>query len=362
MKFLLLGYYGFFNSGDDAILHAVCQDIKSQDENCEITVMSNNPESTEKEYGVRAIKRYDMVAVLKEMRKADIVIFGGGSLLQDVTSSRSLQYYLTIMRLATMMKKKTMLYANGVGPINNLKNQKATVRVLNKLNVLTVRDRESYNFLFRIGINQEKLKLSADPVYNIKSEKSDVDKLLAKHSIERNGEKYVAVVFRTFGEDLSYTRDIAKVCDKIYEEFNLRILFAPMEYPGDFQLSHKIQNEMKHKSWVLKERAEVDKLIDIIGGAHIILGMRLHGLIYATLNNVPIMAFSYDPKINSFCKQLGVETVVDYNNFDSDEVFSMVKEILDNYDENKIKLEENYKIMQKKTLVNREVLNELMKD
>ncbi len=361
MRFLLLGYYGFFNSGDDAILHAVCQDIKSQDSNCQITVMSNSPESTEKEYGVRAIRRYDLLSVFREMRKADIVIFGGGSLLQDVTSSRSLQYYLTVMKMATKLKKKTMLYANGVGPINNPDNQKATIKVLNKLTKLTVRDTESYEFLCSNGIDKSKLTLTADPVYNIQTEKNDVDVLLERHNVYNERPKYVAVVFRSFGNDTKYIKKVAQVCDRIYDTMGMDILFTPMEFPNDYELSKKIQMEMNSKSYTLKEREEVPKLIDVIGNAHLVLGMRLHGLIYASVRNTPMVSFSYDPKIDSFCKQMEIDANVNFNDFDVEEVVKMVQKILANYEEKKTTLDKNLKIMQDKSKINREVLNELMK-
>ncbi len=360
MKFLVLGYYGFFNSGDDAILHAVCQDIKAQDKNNTITVMSKNPESTKEEYGVNAIDRFKLLEVIKEIREADVVIFGGGSLLQNVTSNRSLQYYLLVMRLATFFRKKTMLYANGVGPIVDEKNQKTTAKVLNKLTKITVRDPESEKFLYNIGVKSEKVTLTADPVYNIEFDKKDINTILNKEDIDLTGKDFVSVYFRKFGEDESYVKNCAKVFDDVYKEFGYPILFVPMEHENDREHSLKIQKEMETPSYIFNDRVKVEEMFEIIDNSKIVLGMRLHSLIYSAVQNTPMVAFSYDPKVDSFAKQLGVE-VVEYNNFDPKEVLNKIKDMLENYDEAKKNLANNYSIIKEKSLQNRVVLDDLVK-
>ncbi len=360
MNFLVLGYYGFFNSGDDAILYAVCQDIKAQNINNKITVMSNNPESTEKEYGVRAIPRFDLLKVVKEISKADVVIFGGGSLLQDVTSSRSLMYYLTIMKIARVFRKKTILYANGVGPINNKENQSKTAKVLNRLTKITVRDTESEKLLQDIGVLNEKVTLTADPVYNLSTTKVNIDEIYKKHNVNLEKDKFVSVYFRKFSEDESYIKNLSKLFDKVQRELGLEILFVPMEYPSDYEASVKIQNKMENNSFILNGRVEVPEMFEIIRNSKLVFGMRLHSLIYSSVVNTPMVAFSYDPKVDSFAKQMGV-TVTKYNDFDVDFVFNEIKKVLDNYDSTKETMNNNYSQIRNKALKNVDVLNELVK-
>ncbi len=360
MNFLVLGYYGFFNSGDDAILYAVCQDIKAQDENNKIMVMSNNPESTEKEYGVKAIPRFDMLKVIKEIRKADVVVFGGGSLLQDVTSSRSLTYYLTIMKIAKFFKKKTILYANGVGPINSKENQSKTAKVLNKLTKITVRDTESEKLLYDIGVSQAKVALTADPVYNLNTKSVNIDDIYKKHDVSLEKDKFVSVYFRKFGEDEGYISNLSKLFDKVQSELGLEILFVPMEYPSDYEASLKIKDQMKNNSFILNGRVEVPEMFEIIKNSKLVFGMRLHSLIYSSVVNTPMIAFSYDPKVDSFASQMGVD-VAKYNDVDVDVVFQQIKNILENYEVTKENMNSNYSEIRSKSLKNVEALNELVK-
>ncbi len=360
MNFLVLGYYGFFNSGDDAILYAVCQDIKAQNVNNKITVMSNNPESTEKEYGVSAIPRFDILKVIREIKKADIVIFGGGSLLQDVTSSRSLTYYLTIMKIAKFFKKKTILYANGVGPINSKENQDKTSKVLNKLTKITVRDTESEKFLHDIGVSKDKVKLTADPVYNLNTKSVNINDIYEKHNVNLDNKNFVSVYFRKFGEDESYITNLSELFDRVQRELDLEILFVPMEYPSDFEASVKIQNQMKNNSFILNGRVEVPEMFEIIKNSKLVFGMRLHSLIYSSVVNTPMVAFSYDPKVDSFASQMGV-SVAKYNAFDVDVVFEEIKKVLENYDSTKETMNSNYSVIRTKAMKNVDVLNEIVK-
>lgn len=129
-RILVSGYYGFANSGDDALLGAIIQNMREYDPDMEITVLSKNPAETRALYGVESINRYNMFQIMSRMKKAKLLISGGGSLLQDRTSSKSLYYYLTIIRLAQTLGTKVMLYANGIGPLTREKNIKKTMQVL----------------------------------------------------------------------------------------------------------------------------------------------------------------------------------------------------------------------------------------
>ena len=89
-EILISGYYGFRNSGDDALLKAIIQDLKKYKESPNIVVLSANPEETMEYYRVKSINRLNLISVLKHMRKADMLISGGGTLIQDRTSTKSL--------------------------------------------------------------------------------------------------------------------------------------------------------------------------------------------------------------------------------------------------------------------------------
>ena len=112
-KFIISGYYGFSNAGDEAMLSAMIHSIKEADPAASITVISGHPEATARTFGTPAIHRFSPFALLRGILRSDIVISGGGSLLQDVTSRRSIYYYLSIMQPASFSERKYSFMPRG---------------------------------------------------------------------------------------------------------------------------------------------------------------------------------------------------------------------------------------------------------
>lgn len=113
MHVILSGYYGFDNAGDEAILHSIIAALRRENPALEITVLSNHPHQTEKAFQVKSVNRHRFAEINQVMRKADGLISGGGSLFQDVTSSRSLLYYAGVIQLARFHKIPVCIYAQG---------------------------------------------------------------------------------------------------------------------------------------------------------------------------------------------------------------------------------------------------------
>ena len=131
---VLSGYYGFANSGDEAVLHALVQALREEAREAgiflRIIVLSGNPAQTQRMHGVEAVHRMRPWTVIKALWRADALVSGGGSLLQDVTSARSMRYYLGIIRLALWLRKPVFIYAQGIGPIRNARRFGPQIRSL----------------------------------------------------------------------------------------------------------------------------------------------------------------------------------------------------------------------------------------
>ncbi len=183
-KILISGYYGFDNSGDDAILKAMVKDIKAKDSNVKITAFSNNPTFTKKTYGIDAVNRFGIKGVVRAIRNCNLFISGGGSLLQDITSTRSLLYYISLMKLAKLFNKPVMVYANGIGPINKRINRFLTRKVLNKVDFITLRDEDSKIFLRDLRVENDNIYVTADPVFTLEPTKEEtILKIFQKEGI-----------------------------------------------------------------------------------------------------------------------------------------------------------------------------------
>lgn len=145
-RILISGYYGFNNIGDESILTAVIGSMKEKLGDVEITVLSHDPASTAEKYNIKSCDRKSLPAILSAVRKCDLLVSGGGSLLQDVTSKKSILYYLFIMAAASALGKPFFIYSQGIGPINSNFNRRLTASVLKRAKGIVVRDTSSKQF------------------------------------------------------------------------------------------------------------------------------------------------------------------------------------------------------------------------
>jgi len=116
-KVVISGYYGFDNFGDEAILGVLVKKLKEL--NADIRVLSKSPSKTASLYDVKSTLFFCMLQVIFRISRCDVLVSGGGSLLQDVTSLKSLIYYLFVINIALFFNKKVVIFAQGIGPINN---------------------------------------------------------------------------------------------------------------------------------------------------------------------------------------------------------------------------------------------------
>lgn len=165
---LISGYYGFNNTGDEAMIETMSTLLAKRDYG--LIVLSSNPERTKELYNVQAYDRYKLSEVIKAIKKADMVVSGGGTLFQDVTSKKSIWYYLGIVKLAQLLGKKVCIAYQGIGPLETNLYRKMTRKVLNKKSVklVALRDEHAIDFAKELGIAEDKISFSSDMVFMMK--------------------------------------------------------------------------------------------------------------------------------------------------------------------------------------------------
>lgn len=358
---LFSGYYGFDNSGDDAILEAIIGDIQKSREQLNIKVLSFDPQKTQKIYGVEAVNRFKIRETLRAIRETDILISGGGSLLQDVTSTRSIVYYLGIIFLAKLFGKKVYVYANGIGPIDKKFNRFLTRFILNRVDVISLRDQDSMDFIKSINIRNENIEVTADPVYTLEPESPQmVDDILSKEGISTE-KKYIGVAIRDWKKAPDLKDKLAEGLKAIIEKTDYEILFIPLHYPDDVETSIEICKKINtDKIHVIKGNYCVKEIMGIVGKVDLVLAMRLHALIYAVVQTTPIVGMIYDPKVKSMLKTLEIKEYLDVQSFESCEVVDKTLYVANNLKQEKENLKEKKAILQSKSVRNVEKLFELL--
>ena len=315
-KIFICGYYGFDNLGDEAILKALVEGIRQQAPSAEITVLSASRHKTEEEYGVRAISRNDYRALMHAMKTQDLILFGGGSLLQDVTSSRSILYYLGLMFLGKMHRKPIYMVAQGIGPIRRPHFRRMTRTMFRSARYISVRDRVSLEELERMGISRDRIVLTTDPVWGLPVE---------GHRKERVGEKKPKVLLslRPWGNPAAMEAKWVKLVNALQGELQAEVELLSFHRSQDAPLSKKIA-EKTGCEW-MPHTDEVDTILQRIEGADLLIGVRLHSLIFSALVGTPMIGLSYDPKVDAFVEAMEAGPAYGVEQFSVGELVNMAK-------------------------------------
>jgi len=320
-KVVISGYYGFNNAGDEAVLFSIVSTLKQLKPEVEITVLSNDPVKTAAQHGVKSVNRWKLPEVWLAVQKCDLLISGGGSLLQDVTGSTSVIYYLGIVRMAKFLGKPVIFYANGVGPVTRPFTKMLINLVGNKVDTITVRDDQSLQDLKEMGVTKPLARVTADPALGIDREVIDLNRgreLLRQLGLEvHEGKPLLGICVREWKGLTEYTTKIARVADGMARQ-GWQVVLLPMHYPNDLAPSLRVAKAMEYPPVVAEEEYHVKDILAMIGNLDLLLGMRLHALIMSSVMNVPFLGISYDPKVDRFLELMGLEGAGPVQTLDED--------------------------------------------
>lgn len=294
-RFVLSGYFGFKNFGDEAILSVLIN--KLQQDKHRITVISSDPKYTIQSYKhIRSVYTFKIPDIIGAISKSDILISGGGSLLQDVTSLKSLIYYLFIIFIALLLRKKVIIFAQGIGPINNPIGQFITKSILRHCDYVSVRDDKSKALMDKWGI---KADLLCDPIFSTKINTSNKEEIVAVQL--RN--------FRIMSEDF-----IDRLAQKVSKEFpDKSIEIYSFQDSIDLEVCQRFQKAIKMLNSDIKttlySNLTNEEIISKISRAKYMIAMRFHAIIIGLIANSKILAINYDIKVEKLAKEFNLPII-----------------------------------------------------
>lgn len=300
-RVIISGYYGFKNNGDEAMLYSILNVLGQSVSDLQAVVLSKKPQETNEFHLVEAVPRHKLCTIVKELRKADLLISGSGGLLQDSTGPNSILYYLGIVLLAKLMGKPVVFYSQGVGPVRTVLGKMMMKLVANRVDLITVRDEESKKELDFLGVKKPPIYVTADPALCFSLD--DINLRIGLDILKDLGVNLdiplVGISVRNWKDLEDYKVVIAKVCDDLVAK-GMQVIFLPMHYPADVKVSKEIALFMKNSSFVVERELNFLEMLSLMKNLKITLGMRLHFLIFSALLNIPMVGISYDPKVDSF--------------------------------------------------------------
>jgi len=296
-RIVIAGYFGFGNLGDEVLLHVVLGWLK-QFSNVAPCVLSGNPEQTRQQFGVAAVMRTNLASLVCTLWGAKALVFGGGGILQDKTSRRSLFYYLSLIRLARLFKVPVLMIGQGLGPLNGPR-QTHTAEALRQVHYVGVRDQKSLDMLR--GWRISNIFLGADLVFSLTPpERSVIDThgpLLGLALVPPPPAHYDTILKR-----------LTKAVQSVKAEHGLTPIFLASS-PQDLQFGMALSQRINSLTVLPINQDTPAHHLTLFSEFNVIWGSRLHALILATMVGVPFVGLGYDPKVSQFVKRINEHLV-----------------------------------------------------
>ncbi len=297
MKITVSGYYGFHNTGDEAIALAISRELARRGHSA--LLLSHDPAQTSAAYGCASAARMNPLALLQSLLGAQMLWSGGGGLLQDKTSVRNLTYYLALIRGAGLLGRRVVVFNQSIGPLS-LEGGARVARVLNggKAKVI-VRDRGSLETLRHLGVEA---RLGGDPALLL----TPPADLTADHN---------TVVLAPRG-DVQDANAGLKALTADLRSRGRRVVALSFHPSVDDEAARNLGADE-----VISTSDPVVAL-NTVAAAGYVVGVRLHAVILAAAAGVPFVGVSYDPKVAGFCADAGAPSVP--TGFDAAQVCGLV--------------------------------------
>ena len=324
---VICGAYGRGNAGDDAILKAIVQEMRALDPERTICVMSRRPRETRLIYRTGAIYTFNVFAVLRQFRRAALYINGGGSLMQDVTSTRSIWYYCYTLRAAKKRGCKVMMYGCGIGPINRAGNRKMAARIIDRsVDRITLRDDNSRALLAEMGVTRPDIRVSADPTIILDPAPREVVNLALEQSGIDPAGRYIGFGLRHWKGLDAALPEIAAAANYAYEKHGLIPVFVPIEFPSDLTPAERVGALLRCPWHAVRTRQPIEVTIGILARMKAVVGIRLHSLMFSAGQGVPVVGMSYDIKVDGFLKYIGSHTCLQLRSVRADDLCRLIDE------------------------------------
>lgn len=297
VRVIIYGYYGFGNAGDEAVLAGMLRGLRQHGpDNAHYVVLSGNPAHTATWHGTAALPRDHWRTVWREAKQADAWIFGGGSLLQDVTGPWTLPYYMAVLTLLLGRRQNVFFHGHGIGPIQNRFNRKYAALLLRRVQRVSVRDTASAALLAQFGVAPDRLHAATDTAFLLPATAARVRRKKAVPTI--------GLALRDWTGSEQWQKPCMRAVQRFAQATDGRIVFIPMHEPDDRQTARRIQAAERMEATIVPEAHTVAARMQQLAACDIVVSMRLHAGILSALAGVPAVMCAYDPKVTAFAQHV----------------------------------------------------------
>ncbi len=325
---VICGAYGQDNAGDEAVLRAIIGELRTIDPDLPLWVMTRKPKEVKKQYRAGAVYTFNVPGFCRRMAKSRLYVNGGGSLVQDVSSRRSLLFYLFTLSAAKRLGCRVMMYGCGIGPVNSSSGQKQTAKVINhSVDAITLRDRGSLDTLKKLGVSRPEIVLAADPALTLPAAPPETaDALLAAAGLDPEHQRYLGITVRPWQGLEDKAPAFAAAADFAWEELGLTTVFVPIVGDMDTAAAKIVAAHIQKAPYaVLPPCPRTEDTIALFARMEVMLSMRLHALIFAAGHGVPLVGAVYDPKVSAFLDELEQDLHIPFDQVTAGKLIPLIR-------------------------------------
>jgi polysaccharide pyruvyl transferase WcaK-like protein len=376
------------NVGEEAILASLLQDLWA----CgikDVAVLSNMPERTRQRHGDKIRVIPDKVSrwplLPGEVSRADLLLWGGGHMLQDRSSRLYIPYVVKTLLLAKILGVLRGVYAPGMGPVLKASSKKLARLALKGSCLLTVRDNVSAQFLNSIGL-EGKYQLTADPVFSLVTGQQPATSyqlpattnqrpligFAPRRHFYRRG-SWLPMNWQLAARQPNplferYLQEAAATLDMLVVKRRARIRLIPMDLgpnPRDDLVCHRLHRYMVHHdaAQVMDDDPTLDEFVRRLGELDLLISDRLHGIILGMRFGLPFIGLDSDGKIEHFAASLGLgEMVIRDREIDRDQLYRKAMDLLDRGQDLRTEILRHAIIQRDRAVTNRAALQRCLEE
>ena len=320
MRIFIAGYFGFGNTGDEIILRATVGDLRQLRPDVGLTVTSATPEQTAADHHVESVLWWKVAALEQAIEDSDLVLIGGGGLFFDTFGCESahlltdshtgIAFYTAPAILGALHHKPVMLYAIGAGPLVSHAGRQLTRLACDLSSAITVRDDASKTTLVSLGVAAAKVAVTADLGFGF------IADTVPASGPAAGMRPRIAVSVRPWAcsGPIDWEDEIVSALNGFVARHGGSVLLVPFQHlPGqpedDVAIVEHIRGRLTDptRAEILSAPADPSSILRAFEESDLVIGMRLHSVVLALLARVPVVALSYDPKVEHVMQRIGLE-------------------------------------------------------
>jgi polysaccharide pyruvyl transferase WcaK-like protein/glycosyltransferase involved in cell wall biosynthesis len=273
----------------------------------------------------------DVAGIVAAVELADLVVLGGGGLFQDywgcdpdtvfTPRHHGIAYYAGFPLLAAELGRPCALYAVGFGPLASEAGRSLTRAACERAGLVTVRDSASKALLVELGLDATRVHVTADPAFRLAPASAERAAEVLRGAGGLGARPRLGVALRHWDigvESARWEEQAAQAIRGFLDREGGAAVFVPFQQGGrdledDVAAARRVRARLgpAAAAAVLDGRQTPAEKAAVLGACDVVLGMRLHSLVFALAAGVPSVAISYDPKVDGLLFEAGGERALE---------------------------------------------------